>query len=223
MTAHKQKEVGIDKQRKHTNDIQNTTYEVETMSKQAKTLTQQELRRVLDYVATRKHSVRNRALLMTTHLSGMRVGEVASLRNSDVLDAEGNIRNEIRLSAEQTKGNEARVVFVSDKLRKELELYTRLMSVSNTNPALKFFYSQKRTSDGFTANTLTQFFHYLYKRAGIDGASSHSGRRTFITNLATKGVGVRVLMSLAGHRNISTTQAYIDVNDDMKRKAVELA
>ena len=93
MTAHKQKEVGIDKQRKHTNDIQNTTYEVETMSKQAKTLTQQELRRVLDYTATRKHSVRNRALLMTTHLSGMRVGEVASLRNSDVLDAEGNIRN----------------------------------------------------------------------------------------------------------------------------------
>jgi integrase/recombinase XerD len=223
MTVHKQKEVGIDKQRKHTNDIQNTTYEVETMSKQAKTLTQQELRRVLDYTATRKHSVRNRALLMTTHLSGMRVGEVASLRNSDVLDAEGNIRNEIRLSAEQTKGNEARVVFVSDKLRKELELYTRLMRNANVNPALKFFYSQKRTSDGFTANTLTQFFHYLYKKAGIDGASSHSGRRTFITNLATKGVGVRVLMSLAGHKNISTTQAYIDVNDEMKRRAVELA
>ena len=217
-----QKEVGIDKQRKHTNDIQNTTYEVETMSKQAKTLTQQELRRVLDYTATRKHSVRNRALLMTTHLSGMRVGEVASLRNSDVLDAEGNIRNEIRLSAEQTKGNEARVVFVSDKLRKELELYAHLIGNANINPALKFFYSQKRTSDGFTANTLTQFFHYLYKRAGIDGASSHSGRRTFITNLASKGVGVRVLMSLAGHKNISTTQAYIDVNDDMKRKAVEL-
>jgi integrase/recombinase XerD len=223
MAAHKQKEVGIDKQRKHTNDIQNTTYEVETMSKQAKTLTQQELRRVLDYTATRKHSTRNRALLMATHLSGMRVGEVASLRNSDVLDAEGNIRNEIRLSAEQTKGNEARVVFVSDKLRKELELYTRLMRNAKVNPVLKFFYSQKRTSDGFTANTLTQFFHYLYKRAGIDGASSHSGRRTFITNLATKGVGVRVLMSLAGHKNISTTQAYIDVNDDMKRKAVELA
>jgi integrase/recombinase XerD len=223
MTAHKQKEVGKAKQRKHTKDIATITLEVNTMSKQAKTLTQQELRRVLDYTATRKHSVRNRALLMTTHLSGMRVGEVASLRNSDVLDAEGNIRNEIRLSAEQTKGNEARVVFVSDKLRKELELYTRLMNASNTNPALKFFYSQKRTSDGFTANTLTQFFHYLYKRAGIDGASSHSGRRTFITNLATKGVGVRVLMSLAGHKNISTTQAYIDVNDDMKRKAVELA
>jgi len=223
MTIKSQKEVGIDKQRKHTLAIASLYLGRKTMAKQAKTLTQQELRRVLDYTATRKHSVRNRALLMTTHLSGMRVGEVASLRNSDVLDAEVNIRNEIRLSAEQTKGNEARVVFVSDKLRKELELYTRTMNKATINPVLKFFYSQKRNSDGFTANTLTQFFHYLYKRAGIDGASSHSGRRTFITNLATKGVGVRVLMSLAGHKNISTTQAYIDVNDDMKRKAVELA
>ena len=110
----------------------------------------------------------------------------------------------------------------NEKLRKELEQYTRLFGTDKFNPAHKFFYSQKRNSDGFTANTLTQFFHYLYKKAGIDGVSSHSGRRTFITNLAAKGVGVRVLMSLAGHKNISTTQAYIDVNDDMKRKAVEL-
>jgi integrase/recombinase XerD len=40
--------------------------------------------------------------------------------------------------------------------------------------------------------------------------------------LASKGISVRVLASMAGHRNISTTQAYIDVNDDMKRQAVEL-
>lgn len=56
----------------------------------------------------------------------------------------------------------------------------------------------------------------------MEGASSHSGRRSFITNLAAKGVGVRVLMALAGHRNISTTQAYIDVNDELQRAAVEL-
>jgi len=199
----------------------NTLIGEDDMSKQAKTLTATELRRVLDYTATRKHSVRNRALLMTTFLSGMRVGEVASLRYSDVIDADGAIRSEIRLSAEQTKGNEARIVFVNDKLRKELELYSRTTKIVDTSR--KFFYSQKRSSNGFTANTLTQFFHYLYKRSGIDGASSHSGRRTFITNLASKGVGVRVLMSLSGHKNISTTQAYIDVNDDMKRKAVELA
>ena len=69
---------------------------------------------------------------------------------------------------------------------------------------------------------MCQFFFWLYRNAGVSGASSHSGRRTFITSLAQKGIGVRVLASLAGHRNIAVTQRYIDVNDEMKRNAVEL-
>ena len=208
------------KLRKHTNDIENITYEEETMSKQAKTLTAEELRRVLDHVATRKHSVRNRALVSFSFYAGCRVGEISSLLYTDVVDAEGNVRSEVVLRAENTKTREARTVFVNARLKKELQAY--ITCYQPTNPNAKLFYSQKSTSDGYNANTLTQFFHYLYKRAGIYGASSHSGRRTFITNLANKGISVRVLASLAGHRNISTTQCYIDVNDDMKRKAVEL-
>ena len=216
-----QKEVAERNKRKHTLAIAKLWLGKETMAKQAKTLNQNEIHKVLGYTATRKHSTRNRCLLYTTFLSGMRVGEVATLRYSDVVNVDGTIKNEIRLSAQNTKTNEARTVFVNDKLRKEFEKYIAVYKPSN--PTVKFFYSQKRDSCGFSPNTLTQFFHYLYKRAGVDGASSHSGRRTFITNLATQGVGVRVLMSLAGHKNISTTQCYIDVNDDMKRKAVELA
>jgi integrase/recombinase XerD len=190
------------------------------MAKQAKTLNHQELRRVLDYTATRKHSIRNRALVLTSFLSGMRCGELSSLRYCDVVNVDGTIKNEIRLSADQTKGNEARVVFVNEKLRKELEAYAATHKPINVNR--KFFYSQKHTSDGFTANTLTQFFHYLYKRVGIDGASSHSGRRTFATNIASKGVGIKVLQKLLGHKNIQTTSVYIFASDDMMRKAVEL-
>ncbi len=190
------------------------------MPKQAKTLTMQELRRVLDYIATRPHAARNRAMLLITHYAGLRVGEVANLRYKDVMDATGAIREEVRLEPEQTKGRFVRVVFINAKLKKELEAYVRLHP--QTKPEHKLFYTQKMAEAGFTPNTLAQHFHYLYKRAGIEGASSHSGRRTFITNLAAKGVGVRVLMSLAGHRNIGTTQAYIDVNDDMKRRAVEM-
>ena len=44
---------------------------------QAKTLTAAELRRATDYIATRQHAARNRAMLLTTHLAGLRVGEVA--------------------------------------------------------------------------------------------------------------------------------------------------
>ena len=190
----------------------------EKMMSQAKTLNEKELRKVLNYIARRKHASRNRAMLLITHWAGMRVGEVAALRIGDVWNADGAVKDEVRLSADQTKGDKARTVFLPEKLRKELIAY--LAGIDRSNTSRPLFGTQKR--DHFTANTLCQHFHWLYKQAGIAGASSHSGRRTFITTLANKGVGVRVLMSLAGHRNISTTQSYIDINDSMKRRAVEL-
>jgi integrase/recombinase XerD len=62
----------------------------------------------------------------------------------------------------------------------------------------------------------------LYKSSGLYGCSSHSGRRTFITKLSSKSVPLKVLMEMVGHRNLQTTQRYIDVTTDMKRAAVEL-
>ena len=220
MTQQAKISVGIKKQRKYTVDIDKLTFRKSSMSKQAKTLTAQEIRRVLDYVATRKHSERNRAMLLTMYYAGLRVKECAALRYEDILDAEGKIRAEIRLTPEQTKGSQAATVFVSDKLRKELQAY--ILAVPFKAVTDKLFYSQKRPQEGWNSNTLCQFFYYLFKNVGIEGASSHSPRRTLITNLADKGVSVRVLQSIARHANISTTQAYIDENDEMKRKAIEL-
>ena len=214
------KEVGKNKQRKHNLAIAKLWLKEKTMAKQAKVLNNMEIRRVLDYVATRKHSQRNRALVMMMFNTGMRVSEVASLRIKDVVDSEGNIKNEILLLAENTKTNEARTVFVNEKLRKELQQYSKLLASANSNN--KFFYSQKRDSDGFTANTLTQHFHYLYKCVGLDGCSSHSARRTFITTLANKGIGVRVIMGLSGHKALSSVQCYIDCNSELMRNAVEM-
>jgi integrase/recombinase XerD len=186
--------------------------------KQARTLTPQDLRQALGQAALSRHAARDKAMLLLTHLAGMRVGEVAALRVGDVLDAAGSVKSELRLDAHQTKGNVGRVVFVNERLQKELAAYARILR--SNDAATPFFVTQKRT--GFSANSLTQHFIGLYKRAGLDGATSHSGRRTFITNLAAQGVSVRVLAALAGHRSIQTTQRYIDVNDNMLRRAVEL-
>jgi len=188
--------------------------------KQAKTLTSTEIRRVTDFIATRTHAPRNRAMLMLTHLAGLRVGEVAALSWSDVVKSDGTVREEIRLNADQTKGRHPRTVYVSPKLAKELTAYVK--SIKAREPEAAFFYTQKHPRRGFTANTLTQHFLNLYRKAGIDGASSHSGRRTFATSLSSKGASIRVLMKLMGHRNISTTIGYVDASDDMLRRAVEL-
>jgi integrase/recombinase XerD len=185
---------------------------------QAKTLNQSEIDQVLRYIATSsRYATRNRTMLLTSFYSGMRVGEIASLKLSDVCNEDGTIKREIRLTAEQTKGRVGRVVFVNDKLQTELAAYLRTHKIKDQTHPL--FYTEK--SRGFSANTLTQWFFWLYRKSGVV-ASSHSGRRTFITNLANKGVSVRVLASLAGHKSIATTQIYIDTNDDIKRRAVEL-
>lgn len=153
-------------------------------------------------------------------MAGLRVGEAAALRVNDAVDDNGQVRAEFLLPAAYTKGGQARTVFVSEHLRKELTAYVQATEFLSRNS--KLFYSQKRDSDGFTANTLTQHFHNLYKRAGLIGANFHSTRRTFITNLAAHGVGVRVSIGLSGHRALSSVQCYIDCNDDQKRKAAGL-
>lgn len=185
----------------------------------ARVLKPAELRRVLDYTATRPHALRNRAILLLTHWAGMRIGEVANLRLGDILARTGDIRPEFPLLAAQTKSRRPRTVYLNAKLRRELAAYVANLAPQHGHE-LPLFMTQKRT--GFSPNSLCQAVNGIYRRAGMDGATSHSGRRSLITSLAQKGVGVRVLAEIAGHRDIRVTQAYIDVNGAMMRAAIEM-
>lgn len=185
---------------------------------QAKTLTEAEFKQVLNYINSRKFALRNRTMFLISHWSGMRVGEIASLKIRDVLNGDGTVKAEIRLSPEQTKGRHARTVYLPKKLQEAIAEFIRCRCINNFDEPV--FYTTNGI--GFSGNSLCQLFFWLYRNAGVEGASSHSGRRSFITSLASKGISVRVLASMAGHRSISTTMSYIDANDDMKRKAVEL-
>ena len=196
---------------------------------QAKVLSEKEIKKVVKLIESKRHSSRNRCMFLATHMSGARIGEIASLRICDVLASDGTIKTEVYLSAEQTKGSKGRTLYLSEKLRNEIELFLKtrfkirdLLAVTLTDTTRALFKNQKNPNRGFSASTACQMFHYWYKEAKIEGASSHSGRRSFITNLANKGVHVRILQELAGHSSISVTQKYIDVNYDKLRIAVEM-
>lgn len=186
----------------------------------AKSLTPAELERVLHYITQHANPQRNRMMLMMTVLAGLRVSEVSCLTLADVRDADGAVRTEIYLAAERVKHGHARTVYINTRLQAQLATY--IASRKWIADTLPLFSTHRGVRCAFSANTLTQYFFWLYKRAGIKGASSHSGRKTFLTSLASQGVSVFVLASLAGHRSIATTQRYITVNDDMKRRACEL-
>lgn len=155
---------------------------------------------------------------MVSFYAGLRAKEIAALSVGNVFDEAGAVREQFILSAAQSKGGQTRTVYLNQRLRRALVDYGDTIKLMDPQRAL--FTSQK--GGHFSANTMCQLFLDIYKACGLKDASSHSGRRTYITRLANKGVGVRLLAELAGHSHISTTQRYIDVNAEQLSAAVEL-
>ncbi len=88
--------------------------------KQAKVLNDTEMKRLLAVIASGWYAERNRLAAMLSHLAGLRVGEIAALVVGDVVDAEDESRDQVRLNSAYTKGGVARTIFVNKRLRREI-------------------------------------------------------------------------------------------------------
>ena len=189
--------------------------------KQAKVLNQDELKRLLKIVQFTRHKERNRLIVLLSFMAGLRACEIAQLRIKDVISEAGDVKDTIYLKSFQTKGNSDQQVVVSEALCKEVRQYIIKNKHLLNNREGHLLRSQK-TRKGFSSQTIQNLFRFLYQEAHIENASSHSGRRSFITNLSEKGVSVRVIQELARHSSMSVTQKYIDMSVDKLKNAVEL-
>ena len=155
-------------------------------------------------------------------MAGLRACEIAALKVGDVInelkDGTWEVKSEAVLKSNQTKGNKAQTVVLSSTLRKEIASY--YAQSEETLETTDFLISSQK-KNGFSSQTIQNLFRELYEAAAISNASSHSGRRTFITTLSEKNVSVRVIQALARHSSLATTQRYIDVSADKLRSAVE--
>lgn len=191
------------------------------MAKQAKVLTDAELKRVYAIAESGRHAQRNKLILALSFGAGMRACEIAALRVGDVIASDGSVVDAAYLESHQTKGSQRQTVYLSKRVRKAVSAYMGDNSqLTQWQRQRKLLQTQR--GGGFTSATIQQFFRQLYKAAGVSNASSHSGRRSFITRLAHSGVSTAVIRELARHQNLATTQRYIDVSTDKLRSAVEL-
>ena len=188
--------------------------------KQAKLLTDAEFKRLSAIVNSLRYPTRNHTAIALSFYAGLRACEIAALRGGDVFDDFGRVKDTIYLSSAQTKGSDSATVLVNSKLKRQLAKFAKQYPVHISNRTGPLLFSAK--GGGFTAQTIVNLFKRLYKMAGIDGASSHSGRRQFVTQLADKGINARLVQVLARHKHLSTTQRYIDVNESKLRGAIEL-
>jgi integrase/recombinase XerD len=184
---------------------------------QASVLTESDVRRVFRIIETTRHADRNRLAFVLSIYGGMRVGEIAAVRIKNLANQFGEARREIKLGLDQTKGNRGRIVVLSNRARREIESYLKLHPYAH--PDWPLIRSQRGGS--FSSLTLSMLFKEIYELAGIR-TSSHSGRRTFATRLNAKGIGMRTIQKLMGHRNIATTALYCEVSEEVMRNAVEL-
>lgn len=181
---------------------------------QAKVLSERELSRVVNVVKKKAHAKRNAALLYCSFGLGLRAKEMATLKIKHVLGIDGKMLEEINLTGSMTKGSKQRhayltnprVVnairdFIDDRQKREGTLF---------NLEAPLFKSQKGSS--FSPNSLQQLFHRMYLDAKLQGASSHSGRRTFATTLIEKGVDIKAVSTLMGHSSIAMTAKYVENN-----------
>ena len=192
------------------------------LGKQAKTLSRGQIEGALGYVATIRHPVRNRVIFLLSVKAGFRAKEIASLTWDMVTDASGEIGDAIHLRDIASKGRSGRIVPLNRELKRALvELRT---SAPRGRPSPYVITTERSTAT--SAHVIVLMFAKWFRALGYHGCSSHSGRRTFITNAARKistvGGSLRDIQMLAGHTSLSTTQRYIESDAAAQRKIVEL-
>ena len=206
--------------------VQNGTLGTERKKprKQAKILNEHQLQALLAWLDTRKHAERNELIVLLSDKAGLRAKEIASLKWSMVMSADGEIGDHIHLTNEASKGRSGRVIALNKELRKQPIKVKEIDGINRANA--RQFVIRTRRQQGTTAQVIVNSFAEWYRKLGFVGCSSHSGRRSFITQAARKaslvGGSLRDVQALAGHASLATTSRYIAIDAEAQQKLVNI-
>lgn len=177
--------------------------------------------RVLDHVVHRRYPDRDRVIILLSFYAGLRACEIAGLGWPMVLASDGSIAEIATLSQGITKGGAIRSIPLAVKLKTALRRLHRSSGRPLTGPVIR-----SERDRHMTPCSIVNWFALLYRELGLDGCSSHSGRRTFITRTARlvskTGGSLRDVQELAGHRALTTTERYIEGDRATQRRLIAL-
>lgn len=189
------------------------------LTKQAKTLSKSQIALTSALLTKTRYPTRNQVILLLSVKAGLRAKEIASLTWEMVTDADGSLGMALHLRNEASKGRSGRVIPLNKELSNAL---VQLSLERTTSSYIVTTERSEKTSPGMIVN----LFAAWYSAIGLKGCSSHSGRRTFITNAARKistvGGSLRDVQMLAGHKALNTTQRYIEADVEAQRRIVDL-
>lgn len=197
------------------------------LGKQSKILTDKQIKMMMNFLSATRMSTRNQVIFLLSCKGGLRSKEISQVEWNMILDPEGNMGDTINLIDRVSKGNSGRVIPLNSELKDKLLKLYEIEKVSNRHFDIntsKVIRTER--SQSTSPQSIVNLFSRWYSDMGFIGCSSHSGRRTFITNLSKKisvvGGTLRDVQSLVGHKNLQTTQRYIEVDTDCQRELVNL-
>jgi integrase len=160
-------------------------------------------------------------MILLSVKAGLRAGEIAALTWAMVTDSSGHIGRMIELPGACAKYGSGRRIPLHDELRRVLGILRKECSEAN-GPVI----NSERAGKRMTAKSVVNWFHHMYCELGLEGCSSHSGRRTFITQAARfihkAGGSLRDVQQLAGHRSLKTTEGYIEGDGVAQQRLIRL-
>jgi integrase/recombinase XerC len=179
----------------------------------ARVLAQADVRLVLGHVEGGGGCSRNKAMVMLSVYAGLRACEVSGLTWPMALQPDGEIDCQLRIADRIAKNGGGRRIPMHPKLARVLMRLHRQSGQPREGPIIV-----SARGGAMTAKAIVN--------VGLDGCSSHSGRRTFITRsarmLAQVGGSLRDVQELAGHRALTTTERYIEGDRDAQRRLIAL-
>lgn len=183
------------------------------MAGQARILSSQEIQAVFKQL----DSERDRLIFSLGLYTGLRISEIICLKQEDLFTADGGVRYKLVVKRLKKKNTVYSEIPIHPKLRQALESYKKTLEPSS------WLFPSPRSSTGHMCraqahNILTDAF----KLFRLEGAKTHSMRRTCLTNMSRAGVPLRTVQDISGHSNLSQLQAYLEVDPEDKHRAINL-
>ena len=189
------------------------------LGKQAKIVSPATLRRMLAYARRTRQPKRDAVIVLLSVKAGLRACEIAGLQWSMVMTDDGKISDVIDIRNAIAKRGSGRRIPMHPSLQRALAELWRVRT-SDTHIVAS------NRGGAMRANSIVNWFVAMFAELELQGCSSHSGRRTFITaaarNVHRAGGSLRDVQLLAGHQSIDTTQRYIDGDTIAQRKLITL-
>jgi integrase len=189
------------------------------LGKQAKVISPETLQRMLTYAAQTRQPKRDAVIVLLSVKAGLRACEIAGLQWPMVMTDNGDINDTIDIRSAIAKKGSGRRIPMHPTLQRALHLLWR-------DRASDVHIVASNRGGPMRPNSIVNWFVTMFHELDLEGCSSHSGRRTFITaaakNVYRAGGSLRDVQLLAGHQSIETTQRYIDGDTQSQRRLVSL-